>query len=66
MFYVFFRSNELAVILFSAEWAEQCNQVIDVMSELSKQTDLKNVQFSSVPAEEFSDISIKYKVWYKY
>lgn len=46
--------------LFSAEWAEQCKQLHDVMVTLSSQH--SQIQFIEVPAEELSDISLKHQV----
>lgn len=58
------RGPGLAVVHFSAEWAEQCNQVTDVLKELAK---ILNVQssgskFGVCDAENLSEISLKYKV----
>lgn len=50
------------MVLFSAEWAEQCSQILNIMNELAKQTDFKDLQFLNVPAEEFSEISLSNKV----
>lgn len=52
----------MSVVLFSADWAEQCKQILDVMAELSKMPDLKDIAFLNVPAEEFSEISLKHQV----
>jgi len=46
--------------LFSADWAEQCKQLLDVMETLS--TQLRQIQFIDVPAEELSEISLKHQV----
>lgn len=59
---ILFSSDNVCIILFSAVWAEQCLQIIDVMKELSNQSDFKNFQFIDVEAEEFSDISLKHQV----
>lgn len=56
------RSNGVTVALFSADWAEQCKQILDVMDELSKKPDLKEISFINVPAEELSEISLKHQV----
>ncbi|KAG4067889.1 hypothetical protein HA402_010575 [Bradysia odoriphaga] len=55
-------SNAVTVVLFSADWAEQCKQILDVMGELSKLPDLNEISFLNVPAEEFSEISLKHQV----
>ncbi|KAL1395591.1 hypothetical protein pipiens_011138 [Culex pipiens pipiens] len=44
------RSPALTVALFSADWAEQCQEILAVMTELAKQ--FSAVQFVDVPAEE--------------
>lgn len=46
--------------LFSADWAEQCVQIKDVMTTLSGQ--LSQMKFVEVPAEELSDLSLKHQV----
>lgn len=61
-FCIFYRSDAVSVVLFSADWAEQCKQILDVMGELSKLPDLKEISFLNVPAEEFSEISLKHQV----
>ncbi|XP_037029228.1 glutaredoxin-3 [Bradysia coprophila] len=55
-------SDAVTVVLFSADWAEQCKQILDVMGELSKLPDLNEISFLNVPAEEFSEISLKHQV----
>lgn len=54
--------NELVVIHFYADWAEQCKNMNDVMDELSVQADLKDVKFAKVVAEDFPEVSLKYKI----
>lgn len=51
----------MTVSLFSADWADQCLQILDVMKELSKNSSL---QFINIPAEDLSDISIQHQVNY--
>lgn len=53
----------MTVVLFSAEWAEQCKQVLDVMKEISEQGNDK-LQFINIPAEDMSEISLKHQVKY--
>jgi hypothetical protein len=55
-------SSGVSIVLFSAEWAEQCLQILNVMTELSKQDDFKVFQFLNVPAEDFSEVSLKHQV----
>lgn len=50
-------------MLFSADWAEQCKQILDILSDLSKKAEYAAViQFLNVPAEELSEISIKHQI----
>uniref|UniRef100_A0A2M4APD1 Putative glutaredoxin-related protein n=1 Tax=Anopheles triannulatus TaxID=58253 RepID=A0A2M4APD1_9DIPT len=52
----------VSVVLFSAEWAEQCRQIADVMLELAKQPDLGAIQFLDVPAEDLSEVSLHHQI----
>lgn len=52
----------VSVVLFSAEWAEQCKQISDVMTELAKQTEFKALQFLDVPAEDLSELSMRHQI----
>ncbi|XP_035900303.1 glutaredoxin 3 [Anopheles stephensi] len=52
----------VSVVLFSAEWAEQCKQITDVMTELAKQTEYKTLQFLDVPAEDLSELSMRHQI----
>ncbi|XP_001866219.2 glutaredoxin 3 [Culex quinquefasciatus] len=47
----------LTVMLFSADWAEQCKQILAVMTELARQ--FSAVQFVDVPVEELSEVALK-------
>lgn len=50
-------------MLFSAEWADQCNQILDVIGELGKKSEYQeNLQFLNVPAEDLSDVSLKHQI----
>lgn len=53
-------SDLVSAVLFSASWAEQCQQIFDVMSDLSAKTD--RIQFIDIAAEDFSDISLKHQI----
>ncbi|KAL1380094.1 hypothetical protein pipiens_003641 [Culex pipiens pipiens] len=53
-------SPALTVALFSADWAEQCKQILAVMTELAKQ--FSAVQFVDVPAEELSEVALKHQI----
>lgn len=52
----------MSVVHFSADWAEQCGQIDDVLDALSSKQDYKQVKFYNCIAEELSEISLKYNV----
>lgn len=56
------RNNGLTVVHFTAEWAPQCGQMNEVISELAKQSELKDVTFAMVPAEDLSEVSLKFNI----
>lgn len=57
------RSGKVSVVLFSAEWAEQCTQILDVLTDLSKKPEYAAaIQFLNVPAEELSEVSLKHQI----
>uniref|UniRef100_A0A182PS52 Uncharacterized protein n=1 Tax=Anopheles epiroticus TaxID=199890 RepID=A0A182PS52_9DIPT len=55
-------ATKVSVVLFSAEWAEQCKQISDVMTELAKQAEFKSLQFLDVPAEDLSELSMRHQI----
>ncbi|XP_031636676.1 glutaredoxin 3 [Contarinia nasturtii] len=56
-------SEKVSVVLFSADWAEQCSQILDVMNDLSKKPDYASaLQFLNVPAEDLSELSLKHQI----
>ncbi|XP_059609878.1 glutaredoxin 3 [Phlebotomus argentipes] len=55
-------SSKPTVAIFTADWAEQCKQVLDIATDLSAQPAYADVQFISVPAEELSEISMKHQI----
>ncbi|KAL5282670.1 GLRX3 family protein [Megaselia abdita] len=59
--FIFFRNEKLSIVLFSAEWADQCKQVLDAMNELNNQSK-STIQMLNVPAEDLSDVSIKHQI----
>lgn len=63
-FTLFCRSQDrVSVILFSADWAEQCGQVLDVLNALAAKPELANsLQFLNVAAEELSEVSLKCQI----
>ncbi|KAK4288964.1 hypothetical protein Pmani_038041 [Petrolisthes manimaculis] len=56
------KSGGLVVVHFSAEWAEQCEQMNRVIDELIKQPELKEVTFVRVCAEDLSEVSLRYNI----
>lgn len=51
------------MILFSADWAEQCAQILEVLSDLAKKPEYaESLQFLNVPAEDLSDVSLKHQI----
>lgn len=53
------RSQDLSVIHFYAPWADQCSQINDVIEEMSKLTEYKEVKFAKIEAEKIPDVSLK-------
>ncbi|KAK8742299.1 hypothetical protein OTU49_001784 [Cherax quadricarinatus] len=56
------KNNGLSVVHFMADWAPQCDQMNEVINELSKQRELKEVTFGIVVAEDIPEVSLKYNV----
>ncbi|KAK2155447.1 hypothetical protein LSH36_240g03001 [Paralvinella palmiformis] len=52
----------IAVILFWADWAPQCQQMSDVLVELAKDNQLKHIKFAKVEAEKVPEVSQKYEI----
>lgn len=51
------------MILFSADWAEQCAQILDVLNDLAKKPEYsESLQFLNVPAEDLSEVSLKHQI----
>lgn len=55
-------SSTITVVLFSAEWADQCKQILSVMSEMAKQATFSGLQFLDVPAEDLSEVALKHQI----
>jgi Grx4 family monothiol glutaredoxin len=55
-------SSSLVVAHFWAAWAAQCEQMNDVLKELSKDPQLKETVFMKVEAETVPEISLQYGV----
>ncbi|XP_014087767.1 glutaredoxin 3 [Bactrocera oleae] len=54
-------AEKTTVVLFTADWAEQCKHVQEALEELTKILSNK-LQFVSVVAENFPEISIKHQI----
>lgn len=50
------------MVHFHAAWADQCIQVNELLDTLAKQVDFASVKFYTWPAEEISEIPIKYNI----
>ena len=50
------------MVLFSAPWAEQCKQILDVFNDLSAKSQFAQLQFIDVAAEDFSQISLNHQI----
>lgn len=55
----FVKSKELSVVHFYAPWAEQCSQVDDVLEEMGKLEQYKEVKFAKIEAENVPEVSLK-------
>ncbi|XP_011697507.1 PREDICTED: glutaredoxin-3 [Wasmannia auropunctata] len=55
----FVKSKELSVVHFHAPWAEQCSQVNDVLEEMTKLEQYKEVKFAKIEAENVPEVSLK-------
>jgi len=56
------KEPNLTVVHFQADWADQCSQVNEVLDALAKQSTYEKVKFYSCPAEELSEVSLKYNI----
>ncbi|XP_014207694.1 glutaredoxin-3 [Copidosoma floridanum] len=54
--------SDLAIVHFSAPWARQCTQINNVLEQMIKSADFKNVKFANVVAEDFPEISIEWDI----
>jgi len=55
-------SKSLIVIHFHAVWAPQCQQINDVLKDLTKEKELQDVLFLMVEAEGLPELSLKYNI----
>ncbi|KAJ8956222.1 hypothetical protein NQ314_006755 [Rhamnusium bicolor] len=56
------QQENLSVVHFEADWAEQCAQVNEVLEALSSQKDYSNVKFYSLPAEDIPEVSLRFNI----
>lgn len=49
-------------MLYGAEWAEQCNQILEVMEQLSKQDAYKTLKFINVAVEEIPEVAQQHEI----
>lgn len=57
-----FSSGSLHVVLYGAEWAEQCSQILAVMEQLAKQDANKSIKFLNVAIEEIPEIAQQHEI----
>lgn len=55
-------NENLIVVFFWASWAEQCQQMNEILEELSKDSSLFSVKFLSVEAEKLCKTTQKYGI----
>ncbi|CAH0673926.1 unnamed protein product [Spodoptera exigua] len=60
----FIRTPVLTVVHFSADWAEQCKQVTEVLKELAKLPEVQSSgsKIAICDAEKLSEVSLQYKI----
>lgn len=56
------QSSSLSVVHFQADWADQCAQVNELLDALSSQQTYSSIKFYSCPAEDLSEVSLKYNI----
>ena len=61
-FNLFEKNEGLSVVHFMADWAPQCAQMNDVLKELQKQDDLKDIKFGKLCAEDIPEISLRFQI----
>lgn len=59
---MFCSSGSVHVVLYGAEWAEQCNQILAVMEQLAKQDAYKSIKFVNVAIEEIPEIAQQHEI----
>lgn len=58
----YFSSGSCHVVLYGAEWAEQCSQILAVMEQLIKQEANKSIKFVNVAVEEIPEIAQQHEI----
>ncbi|XP_056644306.1 glutaredoxin-3 [Diorhabda carinulata] len=56
------QNSSLSVVHFQADWADQCAQVNELLDALASQQTYSSIKFFSCPAEDLSEVSVKYKI----
>ncbi|CAG9807150.1 unnamed protein product [Chironomus riparius] len=57
-----FNSGTNHVVLYGAEWADQCSQILAIMEQLAKQDAYKSVKFLNVAVEELPEIAQQHEI----
>jgi len=55
-------AGSIAVLHFWAPWAEACNQMNGVLSELAKGNEYPNLKFLKIEAESVPEVSLRYNI----
>lgn len=55
-------SSGTTVVLYSAEWADQCSQVLAVMEQLAKDNSYQSMKFLNVAIEEIPTVAQQLEV----
>ena len=50
------------MVLYGADWAEQCSQILSVMEQLSKQDAYKSIKFLNVAVEELPEVAQQHEI----
>lgn len=55
-------SGNIHVVLYGADWAEQCTQILSVMEQLAKQDTYKAIKFLNVAVEEIPEVAQQHEI----
>lgn len=55
-------SGNVCCVLYGAEWAEQCSQILAVMEQLSQQDAYKSIKFLNVAVEELPEVAKQHEI----